>query len=255
MCSSLMDPWLGLQIHADLVKKGFDLDVHLKCALMNFYGRCWDLESANQVFNEMVEKKELAWNEVIMLNLRNERWEKAMELFRGMQFSCAKAYASTVAKLLHCCSKVGALEEGKQIHGYVLKFALGSDLLVSNSLINMYSRNNRLELARRVFGLMQDHNLSSWNSIISAYATHGYLNDAWNLLKEMESSDLKHDIITWNCLLSGHALHGSHKAVLKIFRRMQVVGFRPNSSSITSVLQAVIELGILKFGREFMVML
>lgn len=250
MCSSLMDPWLGLQIHADLVKKGFDLDVHLKCALMNFYGRCWELESANQVFNEMVEKKELAWNEVIMLNLRNERWEKAMELFRGMQFSCAKAYASTVAKLLHCCSKVGALEEGKQIHGYVLKFALGSDLLVSNSLINMYSRNNRLELARRVFGLMQDHNLSSWNSIISAYATHGYLNDAWNLLKEMESSDLKHDIITWNCLLSGHALHGSHKAVLKIFRRMQVVGFRPNSSSITSVLQAVIELGILNFGRE-----
>lgn len=250
MCASLMDPWLGLQIHADLVKKGFDLDVHLKCALMNFYGRCWELESANQVFNEMVEKKELAWNEVIMLNLRNERWEKAMELFRGMQFSCAKAYASTVAKLLHCCSKVGALEEGKQIHGYVLKFALGSDLLVSNSLINMYSRNNRLELARRVFGLMQDHNLSSWNSIISAYATHGYLNDAWNLLKEMESSDLKHDIITWNCLLSGHALHGSHKAVLKILRRMQVVGFRPNSSSITSVLQAVIELGILKFGRE-----
>ncbi|MBA0605140.1 hypothetical protein Godav_017748 [Gossypium davidsonii] len=250
MCASLMDPWLGLQIHADLVKKGFDLDVHLKCALMNFYGRCWDLESANQVFNEMVEKKELAWNEVIMLNLRNERWEKAMELFRGMQFSCAKAYASTVAKLLHCCSKVGALEEGKQIHGYVLKFALESDLLVSNSLINMYSRNNRLELARRVFGLMQDHNLSSWNSIISAYATHGYLNDAWNLLKEMESSDVKHDIITWNCLLSGHALHGSHKAVLKIFRRMQVVGFRPNSSSITSGLQAVIELGILKFGRE-----
>lgn len=250
MCASLMDPWLGLQIHADLVKKGFDLDVHLKCALMNFYGRCWELESANQVFNEMVEKKELAWNEVIMLNLRNERWEKAMELFRGMQFSCAKAYASTVAKLLHCCSKVGALEEGKQIHGYVLKFALESDLLVSNSLINMYSRNNRLELARRVFGLMQDHNLSSWNSIISAYATHGYLNDAWNVLKEMESSDVKHDIITWNCLLSGHALHGSHKAVLKILRRMQVVGFRPNSSSITSVLQAVIELGILKFGRE-----
>lgn len=250
MCASLMDPWLGLQIHADLIKKGFDLDVYLKCALMNFYGRCWNLESANQVFNETVEKKELAWNKVIMLNLRNERWEKAMELFRGMQFSCAKADASTVAKLLHCCSKVGALEEGKQIHGYVLKFALESDLLVCNSLINMYSRNNRLVLARRVFSLMQDHNLSSWNSIISAYATHGYLNDAWNLLKEMESSDVKHDIVTWNCLLSGHALHGSHKAVLKILRRMQVVGFRPNSSSITSVLQAVIELGILKFGRE-----
>ncbi|XWS46202.1 hypothetical protein CRYUN_Cryun14cG0044500 [Craigia yunnanensis] len=217
---------------------------------MNFYERCWDLESANKVFIETVEKKELVWNEAIMVNLRNERWERAKELFREMRFSFAKANGSTIAKMLQGCSKVGALEEGKQIHGYVLKFALESDLSVFNSLINMYSRSNRLELGRRVFDLMEDHNLSSWNSIISSYAGRGYLNDAWDLLKEMESSDIKPDIITWNCLLSGHALHGSHKAVLSILRRIQVVGFRPNSRSIISILQAVIELGILNFGRE-----
>ncbi|XWS35882.1 hypothetical protein CRYUN_Cryun20dG0035000 [Craigia yunnanensis] len=45
----------------------------LECALMNFYGRCWDLDSANQVFIETVEKKELVWNEAIMVYLRNER--------------------------------------------------------------------------------------------------------------------------------------------------------------------------------------
>lgn len=250
MCAGLMESWLGLQIHAGLIKKGSDLDVHLKCALMNFYGRCLDVESANQVFMETVEKEELAWNEVIMLNLRNGRWEKAMELFREMQFSFAKANSSTIAKMLQGCSKVGALEEGKQIHGYVLKFTLESDFSVCNSLINLYSRNNRLELARIVFYLMEDHNLSSWNSLISSYAARGYLNEAWGLLEEMESSHIKPDIITWNCLLSGHALNGSHKAVLTILRRMQVVGFRPNSSSMTSVLQAVIELGVLNFGRE-----
>ncbi|EOX95739.1 Pentatricopeptide repeat-containing protein, putative [Theobroma cacao] len=250
MCGCLMDSWLGLQIHADLIKKGFDLDVYLKCALMNLYGRCWDLESANQVFNEMVEKEDPVWNEAIMVNMRNERWEKAMELFREMQFSPAKTNSSTIAKMLQGCSKVGALEEGKQIHGYVLKFALVSDMSVCNSLINMYSKNNRLELARRVFDLMEDHNLSSWNSIISSYAARGYLNDAWDLLNEMESSAMKPDIITWNCLLSGHALHGSYKAVLTMLRRTQVMGFRPNSSSVTSVLQAAAELGILNLGRE-----
>ncbi|OMP08596.1 hypothetical protein COLO4_06304 [Corchorus olitorius] len=250
VCGSLMDSQLGLQIHADLIKKGFDLDMYLKCALMNLYGWCSDLEKANQVFNEFVEKEDLVWNEAIMVNMRNERWEKAMEMFREMQFSFAKATAGTIAKVLQGCSKFGALEEGKQIHGYVLRFALESDLSVCNSLINMYSRNNRLDLARRVFDLMEDHNLSSWNSMISSYAARGFLNDAWDLLKAMEESDLKPDIITWNCLLSGHALHGSYKAVLKILRRMQVMGFMPNSTSITSVLQAVSELGMLKFGRE-----
>ena len=88
-----------------------------------------------------------------------------MELFREMQFSFAKANGSTIPKMLQGCSQIGAIEEGKKIHGYVLKFALESDLSVCNSLINMYSKNNRLGLARRVFDLMEDHNLSSWNSI------------------------------------------------------------------------------------------
>ncbi|XVF22396.1 hypothetical protein REPUB_Repub12eG0168700 [Reevesia pubescens] len=250
MCASLMNSWLGLQIHANLIKKGFDLDVYLKCTLMNFYGRCWYLESANQVFNEMVEKEELVWNEAIMVNLRKEKWEKAMELFREMQFSFVKANGSTIAKMLQDCSNVGALREGKQIHGYVLKFELESDLSVCNSLINIYLKNNRLELARRVFDMMVEHNLSSWNSIISSYASRGYLNYARDLLMEMESSDMKPDIITWNSLLSGHAFHGSPKAVLSILRRMRVASLRPNSSSVTSILQAVIELGILSFGRE-----
>ncbi|KAL6124068.1 hypothetical protein ACLB2K_076584 [Fragaria x ananassa] len=66
----------------------------------------------------------------------------------------------------------------------------------------------------------------------------------------MESSNVKPDIVTWNCLLSGHSLHGSYQDVLTILKRMQDAGFKPNSSSVTSVLQAVTELCFLKHGRE-----
>ncbi|KAK9280251.1 hypothetical protein L1049_013939 [Liquidambar formosana] len=114
----------------------------------------------------------------------------------------------------------------------------------------MYSKNNKIELARTVFDSMENFNLSSWNSIISGYAALGYLDGAWDLFHEMESSNVKPDIVTWNCLLSGHFLHKSYKEVLTILWRMQVAGFKPNSSSITSVLQAVSELGFLKIGKE-----
>ncbi|KAL3572112.1 hypothetical protein D5086_026016 [Populus alba] len=250
ICASVMNLWLGLEVHASLIKRGFELDVYVRCALMNFYGRCWCVESANQVFHEPPNLDDLLWNEAILVNLKNERFVKALELFREMQFLTSKVNATTVLKILQACSKKGALNEGKQIHGYVLKLAMESNLSICNSLIIMYSRNGKIKLASRVFDSMKDHSLSSWNSIISSYTTLGYLNDAWNLFCKMERSGTKPDIITWNSMLSGNAIVSSYKEVLIILRRMQAAGFRPNPRSITSVLQAVIEPGLLNFGKE-----
>jgi pentatricopeptide repeat protein len=250
ICASLEDWWLGVEIHACLIKRGFVLDVYLKCALIAFYASCWGIESANQVFHEITEKEDLLWNEIIMANLRNERWVEALDLFREMKFSGGKPKTVTIVKGLQACGKMGALNEGKQIHGYVLRCALESNLPICNSLISMYSRNYKLELAKTVFNSMRDRNLTSWNSIISGYAGLGCLKDAWGFFHEMEVSGVKPDIVTWNCLLSGHFFHGSYKEVLKILRRMGSVGFMPNSGSITSAIQAVTELESMNFGKE-----
>ncbi|KAK1365458.1 Pentatricopeptide repeat-containing protein, mitochondrial [Heracleum sosnowskyi] len=250
LCANLRELCLGLEVHACLIKKGFNLDVSIKCALMNFYGRCERIDSANLVFNETPDCKFQLWNEIVLVNLRSERWKHAIELFREMQFSHVKANSFTLAKVLKACSRTEALHEGRQIHGYVIRLALKSDLLICNSLISMYCKSKKLKLARKVFDLMESRNLSSWNSIISGYSALGYFDEAWNLFNKMEKSGIKRDIITWNCLLSGHFLHGSYREVLSILRSMQLSGFKPNSSSIISILQAISELQILKFGKE-----
>lgn len=250
ICARLMDLWLGVEIHACLIKRGFVLDLYLNSALINFYGSCWGIESANQVFHEMPDTEDPLWNEVVMANLRNERWMEALDLFRDMNMSGGKAYGGTIVKVLQTCVKMGALSEGKQIHGFVIRRELEFNLSICNSLISMYSKNERLELARIVFESMRDRNLSSWNSIISGYAGLGCLNDARNLFHEMEVSGVRPDIVTWNCLLSGHSLHGSYKEVLNILQRMQGVGLRLNSGSITSVIKAVIKLGFTNMGKE-----
>ena len=185
-----------------------------------------------------------------MANLRSEKWEDALELFRRMQSASAKATDGTIVKLLQACGKLRALNEGKQIHGYVIRFGRVSNTSICNSIVSMYSRNNRLELARAVFDSTEDHNLASWNSIISSYAVNGCLNGAWDLFREMESSSIKPDIITWNSLLSGHLLQGSYENVLTNIRSLQSAGFKPDSCSITSALQAVIELGYFNLGKE-----
>ncbi|KAF7138374.1 hypothetical protein RHSIM_Rhsim07G0005400 [Rhododendron simsii] len=250
LCANVRVVWLGMEVHASLIKKGFDRDVYSKCALMNFYGCCWGIEYANQAFDEMPDQEGLLWNEAVLVNLRNEKWVEALQLFKEMQFSFVKANSVTLAKIVQACGKVEALDLGKQIHGYIIRSALESNVWVCNSLIGMYSRNNSLELARAVFDLMEKRNLSSWNSIISSYTALGHLHDAQKLFSDMESCNMDPDIITWNSLMSGHFHCGLYREVLILLQRMQAAGLKPSSSSITSGLQAISELSYLSLGKE-----
>ncbi|KAK9757843.1 hypothetical protein RND81_01G189800 [Saponaria officinalis] len=246
----LMDKWLGVEVHGCLIKKGFDLDVHLKCALMNFYGRCWGTDYADKVFDEMPEKDASLWNEVIVAAIMNGVPLKALQLFREMQFSSVKSDVFTVGKGLQACGKAGALEEGRQLHGYVIRNEMDNDVTISNSLISMYSKNNKVEHARKIFDSLENRNISSWNSMISGYASLGYFDEAIKLFHEMDSRNVKPDLVTWNCLLSSHLEYGLCHRVLIIFRGMVASKAKPNSGSVTPVIQAISELKSVKLGKE-----
>lgn len=246
----VMDKWLGVEVHAALIKSGFDLDVHLNCALMNFYGRCWGTDYAHKVFDEMPERDVLLWNEAIVAALQNGNPMKALQLFQDMQFSFVKADSFTIAKALQACGKEGAIIEGKQIHGYVFRNHMGKELPICNALINMYSKNKEIEVARKVFDSIEISNLSSWNSMISGYTSLGYFDDAMGSFHEMEHHNVQPDVVTWNCLLSSHLDYGLFHQVLIILRDMLVANSKPNSSSITPAIQAISELKFIKLGKE-----
>lgn len=250
ICTVLMYRFLGLAIHGGLIKRWLDnSDTRVVSALMGFYGRCVNPDIANKIFDKMPERDDLAWNEITMVNLRGGNWEKAVKMFRDMQFSRGKAYDRTLVKLLQFCSNKEGFAEGRQIHGYVLRLGFESNVSMCNSLIIMYSRNGKLESSRKVFNSMKERNLSSWNSIVSSYTKFGYLDDAMGLLDEMEACGLKPDIVTWNSLLSGYASKALSRDAVAVLKRMQIAGLKPNTSSISSLLQAVAEPGLLKLGK------
>lgn len=253
ICLALRELCVGLEIHACLIKKGFHDDIHLNCALINFYEKCWSIDKANQVFHETPYQEDFLWNTIVMANLRSEKWKNALELFGNMQRVSAKATPGIIAKMLQACGKLRALNEGKQLHGYALRFGLVSNTVVCNSIISMYSKNKRFKLARAVFDSMEVRNrdLWSWNSIISSYMDDGCLSDAFDIIvEEMKSSGIKLDTVTWNSVLSGYVLQGSFEMVLTIFRSLCNAGFEPDSCSVTSALKAIIKLGFFKLGKE-----
>ncbi|XP_021760334.1 pentatricopeptide repeat-containing protein At4g01030, mitochondrial-like [Chenopodium quinoa] len=250
ICAILMSKWLGVEIHASLIKRGFDTDVYLKSALMNFYGRCWGTGYADKVFDEMPERGVALWNEAMVAAIQNENYMKALQYFQEMQFMSVKADNFTIGKALQACAKGRTIDEGRQIHGYMFRNYMEKDLAICNSLINMYAKNNKVELARKVFDSMDNYSLSSWNTMISAYASVGSFDDAMELFHRMEFHNVEPDIVTWNSLLSSHLQHGLYHQVLNILRNMLVAKLQPNSSSITPAIQAINELNWIKLGKE-----
>uniref|UniRef100_A0A803KZL0 DYW domain-containing protein n=1 Tax=Chenopodium quinoa TaxID=63459 RepID=A0A803KZL0_CHEQI len=249
ICAILMSKWLGVEIHASLIKRGFDTDVYLKSALMYFYGRCWGTGYADKVFDEMPERGVALWNEAIVAAIQNENYTKALQYFQEMQFMSVKADTFTISKAIQACAKGRAIDEGRQIHGYMFRNDMEKDLAICNSLINMYAKNNMVELARKVFDSMDNCSLSSWNTMISAYASVGFFDDAMELFHRMEFHNVEPDIVTWNSLLSSHLQHGLYHQVLNILRNM-LAKLQPNSSSITPAIQAINELNWIKLGKE-----
>lgn len=87
--------------------------------------------------------------------------------------------AVTVVSLHSGCASVGALINGREIHFYAIKSMLnldggdtGENLMVINSIIDMYAKCKGFEVARKMFDLIsvEDRNVVTWTVMIGGYA-------------------------------------------------------------------------------------
>lgn len=92
--------------------------------------------------------------------------------------------------VLKACSKSRALEEGRQVHGQILKTQFLFDPYVANALIRMYSELGHVGLAQRVFDKMPQRDQISWNSLITGYLRVGEIELAHGLFNEIPERDL-----------------------------------------------------------------
>ncbi|KAJ8767425.1 hypothetical protein K2173_017469 [Erythroxylum novogranatense] len=90
-----------------------------------------------------------------------------------------------VGCLLHQCSKLKALREGLSLHAVALKTGMLSDVIVSNHVVNMYSKCGDTFYARNLFDEMSFRNLVSWSAMISGYDQAGQSLLALNLFSQM----------------------------------------------------------------------
>lgn len=95
-------------------------------------------------------------------------------------------------RLLKLAADNKNLKVGKQIHAHVVvtdKVSSHSNLVQTNSLINLYVKCGRLSVACQLFDSMRLRNVVSWSSLMAGYLHEGLALEVLGLFKSMVSAD------------------------------------------------------------------
>ncbi|OMO56776.1 hypothetical protein CCACVL1_26291 [Corchorus capsularis] len=201
--SLLEDRFIGSLVHALVVKSGFLDNVCVQTSLLGMYSNCGDLQSADEVFGYIDGKDVVAWNSIIFGKLKNCKIKEGMALFLDMVKSGVNPTPFTYSMVLNACGKVKDYGCGKVIHARVVVSDIILDLPLQNALLDMYCTCGDVEMGLKVFNMIQDPDLVSWNSMIAGLAEHGDGKKAIELFVELKGmSFAKPDEYTFAAVIS-----------------------------------------------------
>ncbi|XP_031261225.1 pentatricopeptide repeat-containing protein At4g02750-like [Pistacia vera] len=119
------------------------------------------------------------------------------------------------------CSGLCFLEYGQQIHGLLCKAGLDTDKCIESALVDMYANCGSVREAEKVFERISNPDTVSWTAMMSSYAQHGLSEDALRLFRKMEQLGMKPNSVTLLCVLFACSHRGLVEQGLIFFQRTE----------------------------------
>ncbi|XP_022973516.1 pentatricopeptide repeat-containing protein At1g71490 isoform X1 [Cucurbita maxima] len=250
-CGETQNLGFGLEVHKCINSWSNQWSLFVQNALISMYGRCGELDTARNLFDNMLDRDAVSWNSMISCYASKGMWKEAFELFDIMQSKCLEINIVTwniiaggclrlgkftrALKLLSqmrnfgihlddvamiiglgACSHIGAIRLGKEIHGFTIRHCYHKSSTVQNALLTMYARCKDIMRAYILFRLNDDKSIITWNSMLSGLSHVDRVEDA-----------------------------------LRLFREFLLFGVEPNYVTFASILPLCARVADLQHGREF----
>lgn len=178
-------------LHALCIKGLVQLSTFHTNTLITMYSKFGDIKYAQYVFDQMLERNEASWNSMMSGLVRVGWYFEAMQFFYHMLGHNVKPSGYVVASLVTACDRSGCMiEEALQIHGYVVKYGLLSDVFVGTCLLHFYGTYGQVCEATKLFEEIVEPNIVSWTSLMVAYANSGDVVEVINIYQLLRRNGL-----------------------------------------------------------------
>ncbi|PNY04809.1 pentatricopeptide repeat-containing protein at3g58590-like protein [Trifolium pratense] len=241
-CIGLRNLVCGECVHAKVITSGFESDVIVGTALVNFYAKCEKLVSAHNCFDQIEEKNVVSWNALI-LGYSNVSSPTSVQLLREMlRLECYPNESSFSAVL-----KSTYVLDLHQLHGLVIRMGYENHEYVLSSLVLAYKRNG---LINEALSFVQEFNnplhVIPSNIIAGIYNRTGHYDETMKLLSLLE----RPDVVSWNIAISACARSNNYNEVFEVFKRMHSAHICPDKYTFMTVLSVCTKLCSFDLGSS-----
>ncbi|XAR67045.1 hypothetical protein NMG60_11013458 [Bertholletia excelsa] len=200
---------LGRQVHSVAIKHGLEANEYCESGFISLYSKGGEFESAQKVFEENPQRKLGSWNAIMAGLSQGGGGKEAINMFMELKRSGFEPDDVTMVSVTSACGSLGDLNLALQLHkcAFQAKSSEKSDILMFNSLIDMYGKCGRMDFAYKVFSKMGERNVSSWTSMIVGYAMNGHVNEALKCFNYMKEAGMRPNYVTFVGVLSA-CVHG-----------------------------------------------
>ncbi|KAG5011446.1 hypothetical protein AAZX31_09G006200 [Glycine max] len=204
-------------LHGCAILYGFMSDISLSNSMLNVYGKCGNIEYSRKLFDYMDHRDLVSWNSLISAYAQIGDICEVLLLLKTMRLQGFEADPQTFGSVLSVAASRGELKLGRCLHGQILRAGFYLDAHVETSLIVMYLKGWKIDIAFRMFERSSDK-----------------------------------DVVLWTAMISGLVQNGSADKALAVFRQMLKFGVKPSTATMASVITACAQLGSYNLGTSIL---
>lgn len=177
----------GKQLHSHVIRGGLSSNLSVNTAISNMYVKCGWLEGAKLLFDQMADKDSIAWTGLMVGYTQAEKPKDALSLFANMVMEGVELDDFVFSIVLKACAGLEDLKLGKQIHAYIVKLGLESNVSAGTPLVDFYVKCDILDSACRAFERISEPNDVSWSAMICGFCQNDKFEEAVKIFKSLRS--------------------------------------------------------------------
>ncbi|XP_057456648.1 pentatricopeptide repeat-containing protein At1g32415, mitochondrial-like [Lotus japonicus] len=280
-CAGLSFPYLGRQLHAQLIVNGWKLDDYdgrLRRSLVRMYSVFGLMDYAsNMLEGDLNNFDDQSLNSMINGYVQAGQLEKAQELFdtvpirNKIAWTCMISGYLSAGQVFKACDLFDSMPDRdyiawtSMISGYVQNELIAEAIsLFGEMMAHGFSPLNGtfavlfgamgsvayLDQGRQLHGMqvktIYEYDLILENSLVSMYAKCGEIDDSYRIFSNMAYRDK----ISWNSMIMGLSDHGRASEALTVYETMLEFGLYPDTVTFLGVLTACAHAGLVDKGWE-----
>ncbi|KAG4956397.1 hypothetical protein JHK85_042777 [Glycine max] len=181
------------------------------------------MDHARRFFYLMPEKNIIAWTAMVKAYLDNGYFSEAYKLFREMPERNVRSWNIMISG----CLRVNRMNEAIGL----FESMPDRNHVSWTAMVSGLAQKKRLGLLGSIFDLMPCKDMAAWTAMITACVDDGLMDEVCELFNLMPQKNVG----SWNTMIDGYARNDDVGEALRLFVLMLRSCFRPNQTTMTSV--------------------